>query len=201
MDLEEIQRAIELLPPDRQRALANRIGKRLAWRAREKRVRKARFVNRRLFYKSPALLWTVVSLLAFLIAEGAIFRLGWYNKYLEPDSSAGMVESYLFWLSHSHPVKVPQVMVIGDSRIAEGFSGPIAEKAAGNRIHFWNFGIGGISPRVWYYMLRDGDPTRRRFSAIVMALDRYTDEDGWDSWSDRTIDLNFVIGRLRLIDC
>ena len=196
MDLKEIQDAIEKLPGDQQIELAKWLRGRSP-----RRVRKESVVDRRVFFKSPALLWTVASLLAFLIAEGAIFRLGWYNKYLEPNSSAGMVESYLFWLTRSRPVRVPQVMLVGDSRIAEGFSAPVAEKAAGNRIQFWNFGIGGTTPRVWYYMLRDADPTRRRFAAIVMALDHYADEDHWDSMPNRLIDLNFVIGRLRLTDC
>ena len=50
-------------------------------------------------------------------------------------------------------------------------------------------------------MLRDADPTRRRFAAIVLALDQYSDQDSLDSVQDRLIDLNFVIGRLRVTDC
>ncbi len=90
---------------------------------------------------------------------------------------------------------------MGDSRIAEGFSARAADQAAGDRIRYWNFGMGGAPPRVWYYVLRDGDPTRRRFAAIVMALGQYSDQDTIDSSEDRFIDLNFVIGRLRLTDC
>ncbi len=110
------------------------------------------------FSGAPRWSWTFISLIAFLVAEGAIFRLGWYNKYLEPESSAGMVESYLFWLKHTLPTAVPEVMVLGDSRIAEGFSSRDADRVAGNKIHFWNFGMGGTSPRIWYYVLRDADP-------------------------------------------
>jgi hypothetical protein len=147
------------------------------------------------------LLWTVASLLLFLLVEGLIFRLGWYNKYLEPLSSAGTVESYLSWLKRFPRGELPEVLVVGDSRIAEGFSAPAAGTADGNRIRYWNFGIGGATPRVWYYELRDGDPTRRRFAAIVLALDQYSDQDSVDSIQDRFIDLNFVIGRLRVGDC
>lgn len=137
----------------------------------------------------------------FLLVESLIFRVGWYNKYLAPDSSAGTVESYLYWLKRFPHDKLPEVLVMGDSRIAEGFSAPAADQAAGDRLRYWNFGMGGATPRVWYYVLRDGDPTRRRFAAIVLALDQYSDEDGVDSIEDRIIDLNFVIGRLRLSDC
>jgi len=93
------------------------------------------------------------------------------------------------------------VMILGDSRIAEGFSSRDANRAVGEKIDFWNFGMGGTSPRIWYYVLRDADPTRRRFRAIAIALDHYSDEDEFDSRPNRLIDLNFIIGRLRLTDC
>jgi hypothetical protein len=170
-------------------------------RAREKRKANARIDESKVFFKSPALLWTLASLLAFLLIDSAVFRLGWYYKYVEPLSSAGTVESYLFWLEHTLPARVPEVMVLGDSRIAEGFSSRDADKAADGKVHFWNFGMGGTSPRIWYYVLRDADPTRRRFRAIAIELDQYSDEDSWDSKPDRLIDLNFLVGRLRLSDC
>jgi hypothetical protein len=68
-------------------------------------------------------------------------------------------------------------------------------------LHFWNFGIGGTSPRDWYYILRDADPERHRFAAIVLSLDRYADRDSGDNLADRPLDENYVIGRLRLADC
>jgi hypothetical protein len=50
-------------------------------------------------------------------------------------------------------------------------------------------------------MLRDGDPTRRRFAAIVIPLDHYTSEDAWDNARDRLTDLSYLAGRLRWSDC
>lgn len=201
MDLQEIQKAIETLSDDERHRLSRWLRWQNSVRRRTKPPRPPRQPEQRVFFKSPVLTWTLASLLAFLIVEAVVFRVGWYNKYLEPNSAAGMVESYLFWLSRARPVSVPQVMVIGDSRIAEGFSAPLAQKATGGRVHFWNFGLAGTTPRAWYYILRDADPTRRRFAAIVLALDGYTDEDRWDSATNRLIDINFVIGRLRLSDC
>ena len=145
--------------------------------------------------------WSAIALLAFLLVEAAVFRSGWYTRYLQPVSSAGMVENHLYWLRHAPPAKQGEVVVIGDSRIAEGFTVPAAGAATGNRLKFWNFGIGGMSPRVWYYLLRDADPGRRRFRAIVLPLDRYSDSDPSLSQRDHIIDLNYSIGRLRLSDC
>jgi hypothetical protein len=196
-DLNEIRDAIAQLPAEQQESLAKWLRQEAAGRAREKQIIRGQQV----FFRSPALAWTLISLIAFLFAEGAIFRLGWYNKYLEPESSAGMVESYLFWLKHTLPASVPEVMVLGDSRIAEGFSSRDADRLAANKIHFWNFGMAGTDPRVWYYVLRDADPGRRRFRAIAIEFDRYSDQDEFDSRPNRLADLNFIIGRLRLTDC
>ena len=147
-----------------------------------------------------AVICSALSLLLFFFAEAAVFRTGFYLRYLEPDSSAGTVEGYLHWLNRNKPTSQPEIMVIGDSRIAEGFSARVAT-AAQSHFKFWNFGIGGTSPRDWYYMLRDADPDRRRFAAIVIGLDHYVDRDAGDDLSNRLLDENYLIGRLRLGDC
>jgi hypothetical protein len=133
-------------------------------------------------------------------ADSLLFRTGWYFDYIEPDSSTGQLESHLYWLQRAQP-REREVLVIGDSRIAEGFSVPIAAETTGTHFRFWNFGLPGSTPRVWYYALRAADPGRSRFSAVVMALGRYADEDGAENEADREIDLNFVIARLGLFDC
>jgi hypothetical protein len=95
--------------------------------------------------------WSVASLLLFIALESAAFRSGWYEKYLEPDSTTAQVEYRLFWLNHTLSPKSSQVLVIGDSRIAEGFSPRVAHDATSNELDFTNFGMPGTSPRVWYY--------------------------------------------------
>jgi hypothetical protein len=148
-----------------------------------------------------AVAWTAATALAFLLAEGLIFRSGWYYQWIEPASSAGMVEGYLHWLRESPRGPAAEAVVLGDSRIAHALSAPAASAASGGKLRFWNLGIMGTLPRDWYYILRDADPTRRRFAAVVLALDQYSDEDYADTYADRVIDLNFLIGRLRLGDC
>jgi hypothetical protein len=93
------------------------------------------------------------------------------------------------------------VLVIGDSRIAEGFSSRTADSAVGQRLHFSNFGLGGATPRVWYYELRAADPSRRRFAAVVIALDKYPDTDWFAEFEDRASDQNYLVMQLGLSDC
>jgi hypothetical protein len=111
------------------------------------------------------------------------------------------VEYHLRWLKHSSRAKVPEVLVVGDSRMAEGFSPDVANAQAAGRPHFTNFGVPGSSPRVWYYMLRDADPDRNRFSTIAIALDDYSDQDHGEDPSNREADANYVAGRLEIDDC
>ncbi|HYA18818.1 MAG TPA: hypothetical protein VEF06_15195, partial [Bryobacteraceae bacterium] len=148
-----------------------------------------------------AIWWTLATLLAFLALEAALFRTGFYFRYVQPNSTTGFVEDHLFWLRHTPPNPGGEVLVFGDSRVAEGFSGPLATAEGKNRITFWNFGIPGMSVRNWFYLLRDADPHRNRFRAIVFSLERYADNDSYDNPPDRVWDLNYSAGRLRLADC
>ena len=150
---------------------------------------------------AKAFWWSAAAIVAFLLVEAAVFRSGWYIRFLDPSSSTGAVELNLYWFRRSTPPKQPEVLVFGDSRIAEGFSSKLADDESRDAIQFWNSGIPGTNPRVWYYMLRDMDPRRDRFRAIVLALDGYSDQDLNYSREDALTDLNFVIGRLRLTDC
>ena len=148
-----------------------------------------------------AVWWTLVAIAGFLIVDSAIFRSGWYSKYLSPDSTTGEVEYHLLWLNRMPPAKTPSIVVVGDSRIAEGFSSRVANGATGGGINFVNLGMPGATPRVWYYTLRDADPARNRFSVIAIMLDQYSDQDAGEEGQNRTPDMNYLAQRLRLSDC
>jgi hypothetical protein len=147
-------------------------------------------------------LWTALALASFFIADNLLFRTGWYTQYLEPHSSAGSLESELHWLKYAPSLRhAPEILVAGDSRVAEGFSSRAADAAVDRRLHFWNAGLPGTTPRVWYYFLRAADPTHRRFAAIVIALDSYSDADWFTEFEDRTADQNYLVMRLGFGDC
>lgn len=146
-------------------------------------------------------MWILLALASFFAADSLLFRTGWYTKFLEPDSSAGTLESRLHWLGRAPAGGRPEILVVGDSRIAEGFSARTADTAAGGSLHFWNFGVSGATPRVWYYSLRAADPTRRRFAAIVFALDTYSDDDTFIEFEKRPSDQNYLVMELGLRDC
>src|SRR6185436_1097743 len=60
--------------------------------------------------------------------------------------------------------------------------------------------VAGTNPRSWYYMLRDLDPTARRYRAIVFGVDDYDDEDSYEDLNDDIRALHYVLARLRFAD-
>lgn len=134
----------------------------------------------------------------FALAEAALFHSGFYASYIKPDSSAGQVMSML---THERDREIRsrrQVLAVGDSRMS--FRPKIAHQhAPSSGYRFATIMVPGTTPRVWYYMLREVDPTRDRYAAILIPIDDYDDDD-WENMADRAADLHYLAPLLRLSD-
>ena len=138
------------------------------------------------------------SLLAFLLVEVLIFDTNIYPSVLKPDSSAGMLETFLHNERRRSVVNRNQVLAIGDSRM--GFIPRYPNKLGDLPYTFATIATPGTTPRCWYYMLRATDPTARRYSAIILPVENYDDAETWEDHADRILDLHFLIARLRWTD-
>jgi hypothetical protein len=139
------------------------------------------------------------AVLGFLLVDSAVFRWGPYPEYLAPDGSTGAFECN--FRSELHRVKNSgkQILGIGDSRMA--LVPRVANEASrGTGYTFASVSLGGSSPRCWYYMLRDLDARRDRYTAILLSLDDFDDEETLDEWSEHLSDLTLVAARLRWSD-
>src|SRR5437764_9575318 len=135
--------------------------------------------------------------LTFLV-DAAIFRTRLYLAVLEPQSYAGQAD--LVMRTASAAANGLDGLVLGDSRIGEGFSAGIANDSTAGRLRFINAAIGASTPRCWYYVLREIDPDASHYRAIILPLDDYEDEDGpWD-WADRVLDELIVVNALHVTD-
>ena len=65
---------------------------------------------------------------------------------------------------------------------------------------FATVGLGGTTPRVWYYALRAVDPNAHNYAAIVIPEDDYNEPDMYDYQSEREVDLHYLLARLELRD-
>jgi hypothetical protein len=137
----------------------------------------------------------------FIFLEGLIFRTGFYPSFVEPTSSTGSFETKLRLEQTRRSFGPDEILVTGDSRMAEGFSPKIANAACTEHgYYFANVAIPGATPRCLFYLLRDLDPSRSRYRAIILPVERYDDIDEFEDLADRLLDLHYCIVRLRYGD-
>jgi hypothetical protein len=107
----------------------------------------------------------------FILLDGVIFHTSLYQSMLEPRSNAGRVAALLREEKQRRPSGDKEIIVLGDSRMGIGFSEEIANAIAAERnVNFVNRSMPESLPRLWYYLLREIDPSASRYQAIVLPL-------------------------------
>jgi len=142
----------------------------------------------------------VAALAGLFAIDAAIFRTNLYPSILEPESSAGQFELTLR-REHLAQAKIGGNVVtgVGDSRFAY-FPRLANETMAETGLNFRSAVVPGSTPQAWYYLLRDLDPTARRYQAIMLGVDDYDDEDQAFEPDTDLRALHYTIVRLRIAD-
>lgn len=107
-------------------------------------------------------------LLMWFAVESLLYRSGAYFALAAPESNAGAVVNALLLLKGQYRPGARNVLVMGDSRVAEGFSGSLA--GAGSDIVFINIAVPGSTPRTWYYLLREIERRGYPFEAVLVGM-------------------------------
>ena len=111
----------------------------------------------------------LLSLAAFICVDGVVFHTSLYTSMLAPDSYAGRMAAITRGERDRVSSGLKEVLVLGDSRMAEGFSPVVADKLSSlDGFKFVNLTEPASAVNIWDYMLREVDPTRRRYWAIVV---------------------------------
>ena len=111
----------------------------------------------------------LLGLAAFVFVDGVVFHTRLYTSILAPDSYAGRMAAITRAERHRVSSGLKEVLVLGDSRMAEGFSPVVADKLSSlDGFKFVNLTEPASAVNIWDYMLREVDPTRRRYWAIVV---------------------------------
>jgi hypothetical protein len=142
----------------------------------------------------------LAALLAAFGVDALLFRTGIYASILEPDSTTGIFElTFRDERQRQAENGDNMVVTVGDSRFAylPRQANLLTPKSG---YVFRNAGAAGTDARAWYYMLRDLDPTARRYRAVVVGVDDYDDEDNYEDHDDDIRVLHYAIMRLRLTD-
>jgi hypothetical protein len=142
----------------------------------------------------------ILAIAGLFALDALLFRSGLYTGVLEPDSSAGAFELILRREQVAQPWYGRNLVVtVGDSRFAY-YPRVANEQKATTGFAFRHAGVAGTDARAWYYMLRDLDPNRDGYRAIVIGVDDYDDEDGAYDIGDDLATLHYVAARLRFSD-
>jgi hypothetical protein len=113
----------------------------------------------------------LLGLAAFICVDGAVFRTRVYTSILAPDSYAGRIAVITRAEKNRASSGLKEALVLGDSRMAEGFSAAVAnERSSAAGLKFVNLAEPACAVNTWDHMLREVDPTRRRYRAIVVPM-------------------------------
>jgi len=97
-------------------------------------------------------------------------------------------------LDQNYQDRAMNVVVIGDSRVAEGFSPETANVVSNGRgINFIPLGMPGTTPRIWNYFLRSVNRPSRPLQAVVVMATSFDDSDVLENLDDRVLDINFMM--------
>ena len=111
----------------------------------------------------------LLGLATFICVDGVVFHTRLYTSILAPDSYAGRMAAITRAERDRVSSGLKEVLVLGDSRMAEGFSPAVADKLSSlDGFKFVNLTEPASAVNIWDYMLREVDPARRRYWAIVV---------------------------------
>ena len=100
----------------------------------------------------------LISIAAFICVDGLVFHTPLYSLILAPDSYAGRIAILTRAERSRAPSGLKEVLVLGDSRIAEGFSAAVADKLSSvDGFKFVNLAEPASAVNMWDYMLREVD--------------------------------------------
>lgn len=123
-----------------------------------------------------------------------------YTQWLEPNSTAGTVMLAATQIEKKYVPGKKNILVVGNSRVGEGFSEQVANAAIDNeKYNFISLGLPGTTPRIWFYVLKKLDPQAVKFHAIYLMAENYRDT-AEENYNDREIDTAYLSAILALGD-
>src|SRR5436190_4618171 len=134
---------------------------------------------------------------AFICVDGLVFHTELYTSILAPESYAGRMAAITRAEKNRISSGLKEVLVLGDSRMAEGFSAAVADTLSSvDGLKFVNLAEPASAVNIWDYMLRDVDPAGNRYSAIVVPYGV-----GFEPHSADNLRISMAAPLLRYADC
>jgi hypothetical protein len=142
----------------------------------------------------------LIALLFFILFDAIVFHSGAYNAIFSPTGAAGTVALFAEYEAKREFSGKREILVLGDSRFAQGFSAQLADKLASEKgFKFISLAIPAANPRLWFLLLREVDPSASRYYAIVIPR-VFDDVHVVGNWADKTRDIPMAAPLLRYAD-
>ena len=119
-------------------------------------------------------------LILCLALQALVYRSGLYYRVADPKSNTGAVVNALLILEQHYQPGARTVLVLGDFRIVEGFSGPLAQ--GDGRLRFIALGVPGRSPRTSCYLLREIVRRGYAFEGVVLGITLQARTESLSDW-------------------
>ena len=132
--------------------------------------------------------------LSFLIIEAGLFGSGIFLRISEPASYCGQIVAVLRNARnfHKETEDVKRVLVLGDSRMGEGFSAKICDELGQGGTRWFNASVPGSTPRVWSYLLEELISQGNSFDLVVLPLQSLQARTPERFMADRELDGQFM---------
>ncbi|MGD0578434.1 MAG: hypothetical protein ABSC08_05845, partial [Bryobacteraceae bacterium] len=138
------------------------------------------------------------AVLLFCVVESAVFHSGFYTNYLNARSTAGSLAMNIRLEQNRKLTGPNEVLTVGDSRM--GLWTRVTDRLVPETGYaLASIATPGTHPRCWYYMLRELDPDRRRYAAVLVPVNELEDED-WGDLSREEVDVHYLVPLLRVSD-
>ena len=125
-------------------------------------------------------------------AEVVIFAPWSYLRIAEPSSYVGEImarrQEFAEFKTNSAPITC---LVIGDSRMAEGFSARMADELGTGKVAWFNGAISGSTPRTWRYLLDTAWRKSGGFDFVFLPLPGYDGRTSEPRLQNRELDLQY----------
>lgn len=141
-------------------------------------------------------LWRALALTSMLViaVEMMLSSRSLYGRMLEPKSYANRVTEVLVGgrLFASEHARASRAAVLGDSRMAEGFSAKVANECSPSQVRWFSAAVAGSTPRIWSFLLQRLADDGCKFDWVVVPLQSYA-AASVEHRANRTLDAQCMV--------
>jgi hypothetical protein len=138
-----------------------------------------------------------LSVLLFASLDAAIFRSGFYANFASLRSAQGMAAHLVRFERDRAPSGKKEVLLIGHSKMGRAFELPtFREEFPESNLFFVKGAKGGMTLKLWFYVLSKIDPHRDRYAALVIPLEGFQGTPRVEDYENSSEDIEVLAAQM-----